>query len=265
MAFRSQGSFATVALLGLTAALAALPARAAEGLADICNAPQALIAATGPLPRVEGLLKDRQPVKVLAIGSSSTVGVGASSPKFTYTSLLETELEKAFKGLDIKIATRGVSGEVAEGTAHRIKLEAALLNPDLVLWQVGTNDALSRIPVADFTRTVSKTLKWLKAHRIDVVLVGMQYTKQVASDDHYRLIKDALKQVAAEEGVALVKRYEAMKYIEDAAGKEPLISADNLHLNDLGYRCMAEHVARVILVSVFPKQKPPTASLAPTN
>lgn len=232
---------------------------------DPCQAPQAMIAAAGPLPRLERLLKEKKPIKVLAMGSSSTVGVGASSPKFTYTSLLEGELEKAFKAPEIKIITRGVSGEMAEGTAGRIRLEAALLKPDLVLWQVGTNDALSRIPVADFSRTVSRTLQWLKSNNVDVVLVGMQYTKSVAKDEHYKLIKEALKQIAAEQGVAFVKRYDAMKYMEESRAKLSFISGDDLHLNDLGYRCMADHVARGILLSVFPKKESPSAALRPAQ
>ena len=33
-------------------------------------------------------------------------------------------------------------------------------------------------------------------------------------DAHYRLLKDALKQVAQEENVPLIKRYEAMQHID---------------------------------------------------
>lgn len=263
MAFGS----ARPASIGLAAALLAalFAAPAAAQTDNPCQAPQAMIASAGPLPRMERLLKEKKPIKVLAIGSSSTVGVGASSPKFTYTSLLEGELEKAFKGPEIKIITRGVSGEMAEGAASRIRLEAALLKPDLVLWQVGTNDALSRIPVADFSHTLSRTLKWLKGNDIDVVLVGMQYTKSVARDEHYRLIKDALKQITAEQGVAFVKRYDAMKYMEETRAKMSFVSSDDLHLNDLGYRCMADHVARGILLSVFRKPNGPSAALPPSQ
>jgi lysophospholipase L1-like esterase len=60
------------------------------------------------------------------------------------------------------ILNRGVSGEMAEDTAERIRSEVALRDPDLVLWQLGTNDALARIPPQDFEDTVRPTIRWLK-------------------------------------------------------------------------------------------------------
>jgi lysophospholipase L1-like esterase len=251
-------------LLGATLALstsAFSAASAAENAADPCQAPNATVASAGPLPRLERQLEGKQTVRVLAIGSSSTAGVGASSLKASYPAQLEVELGRAFKDIKIVMVNRGVGGEIAETTAHRIKLEVALTKPDLVLWQVGTNDALSRIPIGDFARVVSRTVKWLKAGGVDVVIVGMQYTKPLSQDEHYKMMKDALKQVALEEGVPYVKRYEAMQYLEQTNARLSLMSDDQLHLNDLGYRCMAEHVARGILVSIFPK-KPAAAAVA---
>ena len=78
---------------------------------------------------------------MLAIGSSSTVGVGASSPSATYVAKLETTLEGTFKGMDFDVIGRGLSGEVAQGAADRMKQEVEQTKPDLVVWQVGTNDA----------------------------------------------------------------------------------------------------------------------------
>ena len=62
-------------------------------------------------------------------------------------------------GQQAVILNRGVSGEVAEGTAERIRSE-----------------------VDD---TVRSTIRWLKENRIDVVLVGVQYTVCLARDANY--------------------------------------------------------------------------------
>ena len=48
----------------------------------------------------------------------------------------------------------------------------------------------------------------------------------------------------------LVRRYEAMQFIANAKEGE-LLSGDDLHQNDLGYRCMAEHIARALVVSAL--------------
>lgn len=265
MAIGSAATFAKVIGGAVALALAmAAPTAATEG-DNPCQAPAATVAAAAPLPHLEKLLQAKKSIRVLAIGSSSTVGVGASSPRATYTSQLGLELGKTFKGLNVAMVNRGVSGEVAETTASRLRVEVALTKPDLVLWQVGTNDALSRVPISDFAQTVSRTLKWLKGAGVDVVLVGPQFTKGASKDEHYRLMKDALKQVAHEENVPLIKRYEAMQYLQEARAKLSLMSEDELHLNDLGYRCMAEHVARGILVSVFAKPGDIKPIAAPTQ
>jgi lysophospholipase L1-like esterase len=38
-----------------------------------------------------------------------------------------------------------------------------------------------------------------------------------------------------------------MKARTQARGAEDMLSADGFHLNDFGYRCMAEHIATAIL------------------
>lgn len=222
-------------------------------LSKACDAPAGDIATVAPLPRTVDKLRDRSKLRVLAIGSSSTAGLGASSPSRNYPSQLESILERAFKGLDVAVVNRGVSGEVAAMTAERLKAQVALERPDLVLWQVGTNDALSHVPVESFKATVGDTIRWLKEHGVDVVLVGLQYTFAVAKDEYYTAIRNSLRDLAQERNVLLVRRFEAMEFL-DKAKAGPFISEDGLHLNDLGYHCMAEHVARAMVVSAFLKR-----------
>jgi acyl-CoA thioesterase-1 len=235
---------------GAPGSSSAQQADAAPSLSPNCEAPASDIATPEPLPHLKMALQDRKTIRVLAIGSSSTVGLGASSPSLNYPSQLEAILERTFKGLDVVVINRGVSGEVAASTAERLKLQAALERPDLVLWQVGTNDALQRVPVGDFIGTVADTLHFLKEHQIDTVLVGLQYTPRLLHDTYYGEVRAALRKLAAAENVLLVRRFEAMEFIERAK-ETPLLSPDDLHLNDLGYRCMAEHIARAVVVSAF--------------
>lgn len=259
----------TAATVVLAVGLWTAFARAAEApdqpiappaLSASCEAPAGDIASSAPLQQVSTALHDRKRLTVLAIGSSSTAGLGASTPSHNYPAQLESILERAFKGLDVVIVNAGVSGEVAVLTAERLKLQVALKRPDLVLWQVGTNDALERVPIEDFTATVRDTLHWLREHEVDVVLVGLQYTPRLATDPFYSEVRVALRKLATEENVLLVRRFEAMRFLEDAKNQQ-LMSEDDLHLNDLGYRCMAEHVARAVVLSAFRSSilRPPKA------
>lgn len=232
-----------------------VPAPGPPALSPSCEAPAADIATPAPLPHLQVNLQTRRTIRVLAIGSSSTVGIGASSPTANYPAQLESILEKTFKGLDVVIINRGVSGEVSAATAVRMKTLVGLEKPDLVLWQVGTNDALMRVPVEEFVATVRETVRWLKEREVDTVLVGLQYTLKVSKDEHYKAIRMALRDIATAENVLLVRRYEAMEFIERAKSGQ-LMSPDDVHLNDLGYRCMAEHIARAMVVSAFLRGKP---------
>jgi acyl-CoA thioesterase-1 len=232
------------------------PNPAPPPLSAVCEVPVGDMASPAPLPHLAAALQEhKKTIRVMAIGSSSTVGLGASSPARNYPAQFEAILERTFKGLDVVIINRGVSGELAASTAERLKLQVALERPDVVLWQVGTNDALSHVPLNDFIDTVRDTVRWLKEHGIDTVLVGLQYSPRVARDGYYASIRSALKNLATAENVLLVRRFEAMEFIEKAK-EEQLLSADNLHLNDLGYQCMAEHIARSVVISAFMRRPP---------
>jgi lysophospholipase L1-like esterase len=226
-----------------------------------CQAPEADIAFPAPLPRVTATLQKEKRLRVLAIGSSSTVGVGASSPRAAYPVRFEEIIEKSMKGTDLEVINRGVSGEVAAGTAERLKADVEALRPDLVLWQVGTNDAVRGVPVAEVEATVRDTVRWLKEGRADVVLVGLQYTPRLARDEHYARIREAVRRVAGEENVLFVRRFAAMQFLARTKENLQMLAADGFHLNDLGYACMAEHVAQAVVSALLLRRPtpPPTA------
>ena len=113
---------------------------------------------------------------------------------------------------------RGVSGELSAQAAARIKNEVALNDPDLVLWQVGTNDALAYVPLDELETTIVDTVHWLKEHKVDVVLVGLQYVDRMAQDDHYKAVRELLRKIAAKENVMIVRRYEAQRLMAQAEG-----------------------------------------------
>jgi acyl-CoA thioesterase I len=200
-----------------------------------------------PLPALRRAVRANRPVKVLAIGSSSTVGIGASSPSATYVAKLETTLEGTFKGMDFDVIGRGMSGEVAQGAADRMKQEVEQIKPDLVVWQVGTNDAIRHVSIESFVDCLAKTLAWLKENRIDVVLIDPQYGETLTKDAYYEKVVAAIADVAQQARVLLVDRFEAMRELHRVHGERFYLTSDNLHMNDTGHRCMAEQLARSIV------------------
>jgi lysophospholipase L1-like esterase len=212
------------------------------------------------LPRLGRALRETGTAKVLAIGSSSTAGVGASSPSRTYTARLEVDLETALSGTDFDIIGHGLSGEVAQGAADRMKREVEEVKPELVIWQVGTNDALRHVAIDSFKNCLKKTLAWLKEQQIDVILINPQYGDQLIKDSYYEDVVNAVADIAREADVLLVDRFQSMRKLQHERGDRFYLSTDNLHMNDEGYRCLAEQLATTI-IAALPQAAPSTASV----
>jgi lysophospholipase L1-like esterase len=203
------------------------------------------------LRSVRRAILEKRPVRVIALGSSSTVGIGGSSPLASYPVRLENDLEGVIDGLQVEMFTRGQSGEVAEGAADRLKAEVAEIKPDLIVWQVGTNDAVARIDADDFGEQLRDTLSWLASHKIDVVLIDPQYVERLSNDTRYTSIVNEIATVASEMRVLLVNRYDAMADLAREHPGSSYLSNDRFHLNDLGYRCMAEYAAKAIVTGIL--------------
>lgn len=222
-----------------------------------CSVPQAELAAPEPLPNLAALIARREPLRILAIGASATGGSLKMPGEGRYQVQLVSLLQKALGGLKVEIINRGVSGEVAASAAERMKLIAAMERPNLVLWQVGTNDALARVPAEDFSRTLRDAVAWLREHQIDVVLVGLQYWRYFAKDPESRAIRDAVAQVAQEEHVLYIKRVNAMQFIAREQAKQAQPDSLTGEPDELRNRCMAEHIATALITNLFLRKPPP--------
>jgi acyl-CoA thioesterase-1 len=204
-----------------------------------------------PLPNSAIALQQRKQIKILAIGASATSVLGWQ--REGRPPLLEQILERTINGVDVEIINRGFSGELAEAAGKRIEIEVALNHPDIVLWQVGTNDAFAQVPVESFQLSVSNTVRWLKAHNVDVILVGLHYMKQLADNPHYQAIRDSLNRLAATENVLRIRRYEAMEILSRTMREGGRPDPQEFGLSEAGYNCMAQYVARAIAVGLYAK------------
>ena len=213
-------------------------------LSPECRVPGSKLYTLARLGAVKAALKEKHPVRVLAIGAS-TMGLGASA---TYPVKLETALERSLPDVDVVVESRGLQGEIASGAGERLRSMVAELEPDLVIWQVGSHDALARVDLDAFESALDETVQWIKGHAIDVVLVSPVYTASLAQDAYYTSLVGKVQEVARREGVPLVQRYEAMRYLALRNDKgEGHLLGTQFRLNDLGLRCMAEHVTLSLL------------------
>ncbi len=232
-------------------ALAPVPAGAVgipTPLSAACAVPDPLLGLPLELRTTGQRLAEGKVVTVLAIGSSSTQGVGASSPDAAYPARLKAELTRRFGQSSFEVLNRGIGGEVAVQTADRLRSEVVDARPDIVIWQVGTNDALRDIEPEAFHVLLDRELEWLSERGVDVILMDPQYFPRIAEQDRYRRFVDDVANAATRGGVGVMRRFEAMRHWASAPAESRanMLAADDFHLNDQGYACVAEVLAEAI-------------------
>jgi len=176
---------------------------------------------------------------ILAIGSSSTAGVGAGSKKTAYPSQIFDALKRS--EISPTVVARGVGGEKASGALARMNREIMDTKPDLVLWQVGTNDANARLNPDDVARTIRTGIAVIRAAGADAILIDPQYFPRIANKPHYEEMAEMIDTVGASLCVPVVDRYEEMR--DSGDGLPQLLARDNFHMSALGHKRLAESIA----------------------
>ncbi|MBZ0211830.1 MAG: SGNH/GDSL hydrolase family protein [Hyphomicrobium sp.] len=198
-----------------------------------------------PLPKFSAALAAGRPVRIVALGSSSTQGIGASSPKACYPVKLQAELQQRFPQNKILVENLGIGGQLASDMLQRIKKDVIPRKPTLVIWQTGVNDALRFVPVDKFRETVVTGIDLLQRAGIDVVLLDMQYFPKAEKVRDFPRFLVAMRQIAEQRRIPILQRFAIMKHFVTSAQYTPqqLLAADQFHPNDLSYRCLGRMMA----------------------
>jgi hypothetical protein len=115
---------------------------AAEASVSHCVAPADLTRLDLPLRRTARRLASRKLIMIVALGSSSTAGAGASSVETTYPSRLMVELAQRFPTQPIMVLNRGISGERAVDMLARFDESVSAERPERCIHQ-GRRDGRS--------------------------------------------------------------------------------------------------------------------------
>ena len=231
----------------------ALPLAArAETPAPTCDTPLDVIRLANPLSHLAQKLATGAPITIVAIGSSSTAGAGASSPAANYPSRLQAELRQRFPGHPITVINRGVNGEEIADMLKRFDTAVVAAKPDLVLWQLGTNSVLRDHQLADHGASIRQGLAKIRAIGADIVLIDPQYTPKVIAKAEVGPMVELLATTAKQEDVDLFPRFNVMKhwYNVDHMTFASFVSPDGVHMNDWSYGCLAKGLGMAIAEAV---------------
>jgi acyl-CoA thioesterase I len=202
-----------------------------------------------PLTRMARRLAADLPVKIVALGSSSTFGAGASVAAASYPSRLAEELRWRLPGHEITVLNRGVNGDEASEMLARLDRDVIAEHPDVVLWQAGTNSVLRDKAVLPHATLLHEGLSRLKAIGADIVLIDPQYAPKVLAKPNHEGMVSLIATAAKAEHVCLFQRFEMMRswYETDKLPFEAFVSADGLHMNDWSYGCVAKWLGAAIV------------------
>ena len=174
--------------------------------------------------------------QILAFGDSLTAGLGLPANE-TFPARLEAQLKE--QGLDVKIANGGVSGDTT--TDGLARLDWALADkPDLVILELGANDALRGIDPATVRDNLDKMIRKIEANGAKVLLVGM-----LAPPNWGAEYKSAFDRIFPE----LAKVHDVQLYpffLEGVAMKPELNQPDGLHPNERGVAVLVDRLTPVV-------------------
>ncbi len=174
-----------------------------------------------------GLAASPEAPLIWAFGDSLSAGYGLP-PEAGFTTKLETALRRA--GIAATVRNGGVAGDTAAQARARLRwgLRGLGATPDLVIVELGANDMLRGLPVAQAQANLDAILTELRARRIPVLLAGMRAAPNLGPD--YGRAFDALYP-------ALAKAHGVPRYpffLEGVAGNRALLQADGMHPNARG-------------------------------
>ncbi len=135
------------------------PQSLAANLSPECRVPASQLYDLAPLQWVKAALEQNRPLKVLALGPASASGVSQGGTLAPYPVRLERELEKVLPGVDVTVLGRSLPGDVTAQAVGTIMNIAGETEPDLVVWQVGIDDALAQAEIAPFAEALARLLR----------------------------------------------------------------------------------------------------------
>jgi acyl-CoA thioesterase-1 len=171
---------------------------------------------------------------ILVFGDSISAGYGLPRVEQGWVALLQARLKQQAYGYEVVNAS--VSGETTAGGLARLPRALALHRPTIVILELGGNDGLRALPIADMRSDLSRMIDLSAAAGAKVLLLGMrippnygpEYTAQFA-------------RVYAE--LAAARHVPAVPFLLDGiALNADLMQADGIHPNPAGQPRLLENV-----------------------
>lgn len=172
---------------------------------------------------------------IWAFGDSLSAGYGLP-PAQGFTAQMQAALRRA--GIKATVKNGGVAGDTAAQARARLRwgLRGLGATPDLVIVELGANDMLRGLPVAQARANLDAILTELHDRRIPVLLAGMRAAPNLGPD-YVRAFDAIYPALAKAHGV---ERYPF--FLDGVASNPRLLQADGLHPNARGVEIIVKRL-----------------------
>jgi hypothetical protein len=213
----------------------------------VVDTPDSFVTFKYELPNFFKALRSDAPVRIVAMGSSSTAGRG--DDVVPYPSRLEMYLRWKYQQrfpaqFKLDVLNRGRGGEEAPDELNRFDSDifGERPLPSLVIWQVGTNAVFRKThKIRETADAIDVGLKKLARKNLDVLLIDPQYVTAMLRDacaDESEQMVSLIAAVAEDAKVNVFRRWALMRHwhvhnnvaLPDMI--DPSDQTDQLHQND---------------------------------
>ena len=157
---------------------------------------------------------------VLIVGDSISAAFGLDT-RAGWVALLEKRL--AQQGFDDKVVNASITGDTSANGLARLPAQLAAHKPDLVLLELGGNDGLRGMPVAQLQKNLASMIDLSRKAGAEVLLLGMQLPPNYGAR-YTKAFAQVYQTLAEEKKVALVPFL-----LEGVGGVPTLMQADGVH------------------------------------
>ena len=164
-----------------------------------------------------------QGTTILVLGDSLSAEYGLQRGQ-GWVALLQARLDQ--EKIDARVINASISGDTSSGGRSRLPALLAQHKPDLVMIELGGNDALRGLPLAMTQDNLQAMARAAKATGAQVLLLGMQVPPNYGQD-YAKQFSNAFSQVARDQRVALVPFL--LKGVADGPNAATLFQADRIH------------------------------------
>jgi acyl-CoA thioesterase-1 len=181
------------------------------------------------------LAADPRPV-IVCFGDSLSAGYGVD-PGLSYPDFLRKEIDK--RGYRYRVVNLGISGDTTSGGLSRIQ-SAVALSPAITILELGGNDGLRGVPLAQTRSNLEEMTKRLLAAKSKVVVAGMTLPPNYGPD-YIREFEQIYVQLAQKYKLPRIRFL-----LEGVALDRSLMLPDGIHANAKGNAKVAVHVMKTL-------------------